>query len=149
MPTRSLAGCPSRLLGFDVGLGVLTIGHSPAPLHQFVIEAHGAHEALSDRAAVSVYNSLLTRHRLVGDQIIQLGGGLLAEVIQQIQAGGMTTLVGIAAELSRRQIRTSRGSTVWQARQVHRLLNRKPLDPVEPIPYSLGIGHNRVATTTL
>jgi hypothetical protein len=72
----------------------------------------------------------------------------LAEVIQQIQAGGMTTLVGIAAELSRRQIRTSRGSTVWQARQVHRLLNRKPLDPIEPIPYSLGIGHNRVATTT-
>jgi hypothetical protein len=30
-------GCPSRLLGFDVGLGVLTIDHSPTPLHEFVV----------------------------------------------------------------------------------------------------------------
>jgi hypothetical protein len=39
----------SRPLGSDVGLGVFAIGHSPAPLHQSVIEAHGAHEALSVR----------------------------------------------------------------------------------------------------
>jgi hypothetical protein len=45
-------------------------------------------------------------------------------VIDQIQASGITSLAGIAAELSRRQIRTSRGETTWQAVQVRRLLDR-------------------------
>jgi chorismate synthase len=45
-------------------------------------------------------------------------------VIDQIQAAGITTLTGIAAELSRRQVSTSRGETTWQATQVRRLLNR-------------------------
>jgi len=45
-------------------------------------------------------------------------------VIDQIQAAGTTTLAGIAAELTRRQVPTSRGETTWQATQVRRLLDR-------------------------
>lgn len=45
-------------------------------------------------------------------------------IIDQIQAGGVTSLAGIAAELSRRQVPTSRGETTWQAVQVRRLLDR-------------------------
>jgi DNA invertase Pin-like site-specific DNA recombinase len=45
-------------------------------------------------------------------------------VIDQIQAAGVTSLAGIAAELSRRQVPTSRGETTWQATQVRRLLDR-------------------------
>jgi hypothetical protein len=79
-PDSSLGG-PSSLLGSDVGLGVLAIGHSPSLLHEFVVQAHGADKALSDGASVLAYNSLLTPHRLAGDQIIQLGDGLLAAAI--------------------------------------------------------------------
>jgi hypothetical protein len=50
-------------------------------LHEFVVQAHGADKALSDGASVLAYNSLLTPHRLAGDQIIQLGDGLLAAAI--------------------------------------------------------------------
>jgi DNA invertase Pin-like site-specific DNA recombinase len=45
-------------------------------------------------------------------------------VIDQIQADGITSLAGIAAELTQRQVPTSRGSTEWQATQVRRLLER-------------------------
>jgi hypothetical protein len=33
--------------------------------------------------------------------------------VHQIEAAGITSLAGIAAELSRRQIRTIRGGTTW------------------------------------
>jgi hypothetical protein len=45
-------------------------------------------------------------------------------VIDQIQAAGITSLAGIAAKLSRRQVLTSRGETTWQATQARRLLDR-------------------------
>jgi hypothetical protein len=45
-------------------------------------------------------------------------------VIDQIQAVGISSLAGIAAELTRRQVPTSRGETTWQAVQVRRLLDR-------------------------
>ncbi|MGF7213075.1 DNA invertase Pin-like site-specific DNA recombinase [Skermanella aerolata] len=45
-------------------------------------------------------------------------------VIRQIQDNGITSLAGIANELSRRQIATSRGEGTWQAVQVSRLLDR-------------------------
>jgi DNA invertase Pin-like site-specific DNA recombinase len=48
----------------------------------------------------------------------------VAGVIDQIQAAGITTLAGIAAELTRRQVPTSRGGTTWQATQVGRLIDR-------------------------
>ena len=86
------------LLGSDVGLGVFAIGHSPAPLHEFVVQAHGADKALSDGASVLVYISLLTPHRLAGDQIIQLGGGLLAApVIFTAPLAKLTALRGVDA----------------------------------------------------
>ena len=44
-------------------------------------------------------------------------------VIAQIQASGITTLSGIAADLTRRQVPTSRRETTWQATQVRRLLD--------------------------
>src|SRR5687768_14566084 len=45
-------------------------------------------------------------------------------IIDQIRSNGITTLRGIAAELTRRQVRTSRSGTAWQATQVRRLLDR-------------------------
>lgn len=45
-------------------------------------------------------------------------------VIRAIQAEGITSARGIAAELTRRGIQTSRGSTTWQAVQVQRILDR-------------------------
>lgn len=45
-------------------------------------------------------------------------------IIDQIQAAGITSLAGIAAELTRRQVPTSRGETTWQATQVRRLFDR-------------------------
>jgi DNA invertase Pin-like site-specific DNA recombinase len=45
-------------------------------------------------------------------------------VIRSIQAEGITSARGIAAELTRRGIQTSRGSTKWQATQVARILDR-------------------------
>jgi hypothetical protein len=44
--------------------------------------------------------------------------------IEQIHSTGITFPQAIAAELTRRQIRTSRGGTQWQATQVNRLLER-------------------------
>jgi len=44
--------------------------------------------------------------------------------IEQIRSTGITSLQGIAAELTRRRVRTSRGGTQWQATQVRRLLDR-------------------------
>jgi hypothetical protein len=96
-PDPSL-GRPSRLLGSDVGFGVLAIGHSPSWLHQFVVQAHGADKALSDGATVSVYISLLTPHRPSSDQIIRRGGGLLAApVILAAPLAQLTALRSIDA----------------------------------------------------
>jgi site-specific recombinase XerD len=46
-----------------VGLGVLTIGHSLAPLHEFVVQAHGADKALSDVQQLAGHSSLATTQR--------------------------------------------------------------------------------------
>jgi hypothetical protein len=43
---------------------------------------------------------------------------------EQIRSTGITSPQAIAAELTRRPIRTSRGGIQWQATQVRRLLDR-------------------------
>jgi hypothetical protein len=43
--------------------------------------------------------------------------------IEQIHSTGVTSPQAIAAELTRRPIRTSRGGIQWQATQVRRLLD--------------------------
>ena len=43
---------------------------------------------------------------------------------EQVRSTGITSPQAIAAELTRRQIRTNRGGTQWQATQVRRLLDR-------------------------
>jgi hypothetical protein len=48
----------------------------------------------------------------------------LAPTIKKLRAAGITTLQGIARELNRRGIRTSRGKKRWQAIQVRRVLER-------------------------
>ena len=53
-PDPSL-GRPSRLLGFDVGFEIFTIGHSPSLLHQFVVQAH---EPTKHAATVRPYRSI-------------------------------------------------------------------------------------------
>jgi DNA invertase Pin-like site-specific DNA recombinase len=45
-------------------------------------------------------------------------------IIDEIQAAGISSLASIAAELTRRQVLTSRGESTWQAVQVRRLLDR-------------------------
>jgi DNA invertase Pin-like site-specific DNA recombinase len=45
-------------------------------------------------------------------------------IIKSIMAEGITSLRGIAAELTRRGIQTPRGSTTWQSVQVQRLIDR-------------------------
>jgi hypothetical protein len=107
-PDPSL-GCVSSLLGSDVGLGVLAIGHSPAPLHEFIVQAHGADKALSDGATVSVYISLLTPHRLLSDQIIRRGGLLAAPVIL---AAALAKLTALGASMLRSRILVPRISSV-------------------------------------
>jgi DNA invertase Pin-like site-specific DNA recombinase len=48
----------------------------------------------------------------------------LAPMVATLQAAGITTLRGIAAELNARGIPTARGSGTWQAQQVRRVLAR-------------------------
>jgi hypothetical protein len=52
-----------------------------------------------------------------------------APIIAELQAGGVTSLVGIAAALNERGIPTARGWGEWTATQVTRVLER--LDPFE------------------
>jgi hypothetical protein len=54
----------------------------------------------------------------------------LAPIIQQIRAGGTTTLGGIAKALTYRRVRTPRGG-IWNSTMVRRLLDR------------LGVARNR------
>jgi DNA invertase Pin-like site-specific DNA recombinase len=46
------------------------------------------------------------------------------EVIDQIKAEGVTTLTGIAAVLTAREVPTARGGTAWQAVTVKRIIDR-------------------------
>jgi DNA invertase Pin-like site-specific DNA recombinase len=48
----------------------------------------------------------------------------LAPIVAELQAAGITSLRGIATELTRRGIPTAGGHGDWQAAQVHRLLAR-------------------------
>lgn len=48
----------------------------------------------------------------------------LMVVIEDIRAGGVTSLKGIARELQARSIQTPRGGTTWQAVQVRRIMER-------------------------
>lgn len=52
----------------------------------------------------------------------------LAPIIRDLQAGGITSLSGIARALSERRVPTSRGSTEWSAVQVGRTLARLGAD---------------------
>jgi hypothetical protein len=45
-------------------------------------------------------------------------------IIAEIQAGGITSMKGIARALQARQVQTPRGGTTWQAIQVRRVLDR-------------------------
>lgn len=48
----------------------------------------------------------------------------LAPLIAELQASGVTTLHGIAAELNRRGIPTAAGRGEWSGKQVRRVLER-------------------------
>jgi len=66
-------------------------------LHEFVVQVHGPHRALSHDVAILVYISLLTPHRPSSDQIIQRGGLMAAPVPFAVPPAKLAALRGVDA----------------------------------------------------
>jgi hypothetical protein len=76
---------------------------------------------MTKTVTAAVRNSAIAR-RARADQAV----AVLAPVIAEVRATGVTSLRGIAAELNKRSIPTVAGAGRWRHVQVGRLLKRLP-----------------------